>query len=192
MNPIHFAFASLFPTPGPHFSLRRLFWLLDRFDVRQRQEILEAAYFCLECGDHAGDQWREQWYKSFKKAFSEASKSYGEEAFAVYGLLSYVLARALQKCDVCRFARLIEEKEQLIETLAESLEDGTSEKTADDGGAAMDAPGTVEAVKGGIMRLHKELEYCKLAYDAFCEKVVKPLLEGPEDLTVAGPLPSVS
>ena len=192
MNPIHFAFAGFFPTPGPHFSLARLFWLLDRFDVRQRQEVLEAAYFCLDCGEHAGDHWREQWYQSFKKALSEAGKSYRDEAFAVYGLLSYVLARALQKCDVCRFARLIEDKEQLIKTLSKPLEGSTPQKTADDDGDAMDAAGTIEAVKGGIMRLHKELEYCKLAYDAFCEKVVRPLLEGPEELTFSGPPPSVS
>ena len=127
MHSIHFTLCNTFPeSPPSDFSLKHLFFLLDKFDVKQRQEIMESAYFCYKIlnENYEGDDWREKWYADFKSYLIATTPKPYHEQYVVYGILTYVLAKAVQKSDACRFKSLVEQHKQSIEEAKEYNDKG--------------------------------------------------------------------
>lgn len=177
MNPIHLTFASTFPVNHGNFTLDRLFDLLDKFDTHKRQEVLEAAYFSFETGSHNRENYLEEWYEDFKRVFQTHAQQCLKDCFAVYGLISYVLARALQKQDIGRFAQLIKRHQDIMLDSKELIEKKEWWESNDEKSTYIDKPNRAASSKSKIIELHKEIEYCKRVYDTFCEEVVKPMLD---------------
>lgn len=183
MHPIHFTLCNTSPYGRSYdFSLNRLFCLLDSFDVKQRQEILELAYLRhdMEEKKYSDDLWREEWYSDFKKHLIAMNPKSHCEPYVVYGLLMYVLAEAVIKSDVCYFRRTIKGKIKAISECMQHREEVSSNEEVPSHEFEGVYESTAKMIHGStkaIQKLHQEIEYSKEAYDAFCEQVVKPLLE---------------
>ena len=98
MNPIHFQFVTTTPSEY-RYGVKRLFSLLDDFNVMPRDLVLRSAYLCYDLGHHDGfspQTYREEMYRGFREAFPKAElqgctedDSPRREAYAVYALVSY-------------------------------------------------------------------------------------------------------
>ena len=194
MNPIHFQLCNTCPDSwGYDFSCRRLFWLIDHFDSKYRSEMLLTLLTHFKTGrdDYDGDHWKDEWYQDFKKCFVKANAECQKEDFVVFGLLTYVLAKAVQKSNACRFKHLVEEHERHIADMQAYLAAGEPPLDAE-GTVVIDAASAIEETKQKPLSLYKEIEFCKEAYDAFCEQVVKPMLEKREEPLHESPGPPPS
>jgi glyceraldehyde-3-phosphate dehydrogenase/erythrose-4-phosphate dehydrogenase len=102
------------------------------------------------------------------------------EPYVVYGLLMYVLAEAVCKTDACRFRQTIKRSLENISACKQHREEVSSNEEVPSHEFEGVYESTAKMIHGStkaIQKLHQEIEYSKEAYDAFCEQVVKPLLD---------------
>jgi hypothetical protein len=177
MNPAHFQFVTTPPFHG-RYSLALLFELLDRFDVKHRDMILGSAYLCFTLPKEDGcspETHREERYESFKTVFSatvlqdsteEEAKS--KEAYAVYGLVSYVLVQAMSSSQSDVYGQSRASNQTSLKQCEEARQsDGSSRQRA--------MEWSEKAIKQ-MERLYAVNFARTLAYRRFCEEVVRPLL----------------
>lgn len=180
MNPIHFQFVTTTPYRD-RFSIDRLFVLLDDFDVICRDLVLRSAYNCFDLGNRDGYStatYREDIYRDFAVAFRKAAKQGcavenedWREAYAVYGLISYVLVSAMPDRRSSEYASFRFHQEKDLAKYEEAMKGGDESSRK----KAMEF--TVYAMKTLEQMYHVRFGR-EMAYRLFCEKVVQPLLSG--------------
>ena len=178
MNPIHFQFVTTRPSEY-RYGVKRLFSLLDEFDVMPRDLVLRSAYLCFHLGRHDGfspETFREEMYRCFRKAFPKAElRGCTEddlprrEAYAVYALVSNVLANVLADSQRDEYGSFEYNQKESLAKYQEALK-------GDEAARQKAMKWSVTAMKT-LEQISRVRSLHGFAYRLFCAKVVKPLLE---------------
>lgn len=171
MLPCHVAYVSTYPTSRS--SLERLFRLLDRMDVADRDVILEGAYQAFgmsfeEPGDTQEDQMRNR-YVAFEATYRSAVVWCRFEEFLVFGLVSFVLAQGYERSGLQSLGRFIDMHRVDADALRLHL--------ASEESPASEVIREIRETMDRIDSLYRELEQRHQAYSSFCKIVVEPLLQ---------------